>query len=49
MENDSKLLLKLPTDLRVEAQALADQLERSLSWVIRDALKAYLKEHGHGA
>lgn len=42
---EERLLLKLPTELREQAQATADKLDRSLSWVIRAALEKYVEEN----
>ncbi len=38
--------LRLPVDLLAEIQAVADACERSRSWVIVRALKAYMAQEG---
>lgn len=52
MENDGRHSLKLPETLKAEAQAVADQESRSLSSVIRQAVREWLdgrKANGNGA
>ena len=40
---EAKLLLKLPQDLKDRGEALGVQLDRSLSWLLREGLEQLIR------
>ncbi len=50
MKNETTLLIRLPAELKDAINAQAAVLDRSASWLVRNALTVYLgslKEAGH--
>lgn len=45
-KHTDKLNLRLDPDLRAAIEQIATTKDRSVAWIVRDALTRYVKEHG---